>query len=98
MKLEIGKGSYQIRTPISSIKSVVISDKDGGHGAFKVLLAKVTLADIIAYRERDLSFGSNGVIEMPQYYCLNANWLEIWPRPDKAYDADITYYPPPCIF
>lgn len=97
MKLEIEKGSYQITVPIGIIVNVVVSDRDGGHGAFKVILAKLSLADIVSHRQRDLSFGSKGVTAIPQYYCLNLNWLEIWPRPDKAYEAVITYYPPALV-
>lgn len=97
MKLEIEKGSYQIDTPIGSISRIVVSDKDGGHGAFSVVMAKVGLADIVAHRQRDLSFGSEGVTAIPRFYCLNKNWLEIWPRPDKAYEATITYYPPALV-
>lgn len=94
MKLEIGKGSYQIAEPIGMIQRITVSDVDGGHGSFKVLMAQVGMVDIIAHRQRDSSFGGNGLFDMPTLYCFIATRLEIWPRPDKEYHAVITYYPP----
>lgn len=87
MKLEAGKGSYLIQVPVGEVLHVTLRGP-GWHEGHVLMLARATLADVIARR------GDGKLRDMPENYALNGRWMEFSPVPDKAYDCTVRYYPP----